>query len=389
MIEINQIKEFAEKHYEETLNLLEDLVNTNSGSYNIEGNNIVLNLISEKLTGFGFRSNIKQGPNNRSYLLSSNVPDDEKAYLVLGHLDTVFSPDSGFEKFTKINLSSAIGPGVIDMKGGIATFYLALKILHDLKYLSKVPIRIIFNTDEEIGSYSVRELFTSIKQKVLGIFNFEGARESGALVTERKGVGDFKVVVHGKSAHAGSHFTEGSNAIIALSDKVLKISKITNLEKGITVTPGTIKGGTRTNVIPDYAEVDLDIRFRDNSDIALIKKQLTEIIQEEFIQGTHSELIGSFSRPSLKRTEKIEKTFQYFKESASELYNINLTSESTGGASDLSFFGGLDRLMIDGLGPVGGKDHTTEEFIELETIKQRAAIFSLTLISIDNDRSQE
>ncbi|MCK4668086.1 M20 family metallopeptidase [Candidatus Dependentiae bacterium] len=389
MTEITQIKESAEKHFEKTLNLLEVLVNTNSGSYNIKGNNIVLNLISDKLTGLGFRSDIKSGSDNRSYLLASNVPDDEDAYLILGHLDTVFSPDSGFDKFTRVNSSTITGPGVIDMKGGIVVFYLAMKILHDLKFLSKIPIRIIFNTDEEIGSYSVRELFKSIQAQVLGVFNFEGARESGALVTARKGVGDFKVVVHGKSAHAGSHFTEGSNAIIALSDKVLKISKITNLEKGITVTPGIIKGGTRTNVIPDYAEVDIDIRVCDNRDIASIEEQLTDIIKEEFVPGTSCELIGSFSRPSLKKTEKIEKTFQYFKKSASELYNIELTAESTGGGSDSNFFGDLDILMIDGLGPVGGNDHTTDEYIELETIKQRAAIFSLTLISIDNDRSQE
>jgi len=381
-----KIKETSEKYFHDAIKFLREVVDINSDSNNIEGCNDVGERVISYFKKLGFYCEDSEDGTRRKYYHLFNRTGHDSAYLCLGHLDTVFPEEQGFNAFNE-SQGVGYGPGVIDMKGGVITLWLALKILKEIGYLEKIPFRLLFNSDEEIGSASVIDLFSRVKPVTLGIFNFEAARDSGALVKARKGVGDFRIIVKGRAAHSGSHFTLGVNAINEIAHKIIGIAKIVDIEKGITVSPGIVNGGRKVNVVPDFAEVIFDLRFKNNSQKDYILTQLDKIVRESFIPGTEAELSGGFSRPAFSATEKVLEAFKYFHDSARELFQIDLKAEETGGAADINFFGELNIPMLDGLGPCGGKDHTTEEFIVLSSIMERAAIFAKSIINLNNDRS--
>ncbi len=384
----SEIKELSEKYFTEALGFLSGIVNINSDSNNISGCIQTGDIVAGYFKGLGFTIEEGIGKGNRKYFHLYNQSPDAPAYLCMGHLDTVFPESLGFNSFS-IKAGTGYGPGVIDMKGGIITLWLALRILKDLNRFNEIPLKIIFNSDEEIGSESVLEIFNRVKPQLLGIFNFEAARDSGALVKARKGVGDFKIIVTGRSAHSGSHFTSGANAVNELAYKILEIIKLTDLENGITVSPGIVSGGTKVNVVPDHAEVIFDVRIKNNDQRERMIEALNGIVKKNKFPNTQSKLEGNFSRPAFSSTGDVLNAFKYFKESAKSLFNLEFSAEETGGAADINFFGDLKIPMLDGLGPCGGKDHTVDEFIVLESIKERASIFVKSIINLNKDRSSK
>lgn len=383
-----EIKNYISEYRARYLSLLKQLVEIHSDSNNFKGCSQVSSLIRSELEDLGLKV-LEVTDAQHPYLLAGNIDRDDHGYLFLGHMDTVFPEEFGFNHL-KIEEGIANGPGVCDMKGGIVCMLLGLRVLKELDVLDEIPVRIILNSDEEIGSNSVRGLFQQVKPVCLGVFNFEPARASGALVIERKGVGVFRLIASGKSAHAGCDFRQGCNAILELSHKITLLSKLTDLNRGLTVNPGIISGGFKSNIVPDKAEVEIDVRFVQPEDREHITGYFRKILSKSHVAGCSVSIEGDFSRPPFPRKPVIDRTLKYFDQSSKELYSFGLSGESTGGAADINFFGDMNNIyMIDGLGPVGGKDHTREEYIELESLFERAAIFCNAIISIDKDRRAE
>lgn len=309
-------------------------------------------------------------------LLEFDLPGGRKSGQILGlaHSDTVH-PMGTLSKFPFAARSGCLyGPGVLDIKGGIALFIYAVRALRelDIPVAKKVVLQIV--SDEEIGSDASRELTEKMARQSDYVLVVEpGTGLSGKLKTARKGTGDYSVKVHGIASHAGVDFSSGASAIVEVAKQIEVIAGFTELTKGITVNPGVVRGGTRTNVVADYAQVDVDIRIAKLKDFTVLDRKFRKL--KAFDKRCRIEVEGGLNRPPMERTREIAKLFEKAKQLASEL-GIVLEESSTGGGSDGNFTAALGVPTLDGLGCVGDGAHTLHECLLIERIPDRTALLA-------------
>ena len=299
--------------------------------------------------------------------------------LVLGHGDTVWPAGTLSSMPFRHALGRLWGPGVLDMKGGIAIFLAAVECLRELD----VPVRHRFtlqvNSDEEVGSHSSRALTEKQAARSLAVLVLEpGTGLSGKLKTARKGVGDYRVAVHGKASHAGVDFEAGASAIVEVARQVGKIAEFTNLPRGITVNPGVIAGGTRSNVIAAEASVHVDIRVARLRDAAPLDRRLRAL--KPLDRRCRLEVSGGLNRPPMERTAEIMRLFAIAQDHA-QCCGIALEDSMTGGGSDGNFTAALGVPTLDGLGVVGEGAHAANESILVDRIADRTALLAMLLAS--------
>lgn len=309
-------------------------------------------------------------------LLEFDLPGSRKRGQILGlaHSDTVH-PMGTLAKFPFASRAGHLyGPGVLDIKGGIALFIFAVRALRelDIPVAKKVVLQIV--SDEEIGSDTSRVLTEKMARQSDYVLVVEpGTGLSGKLKTARKGTGDYSVKVHGIASHAGVDFSAGANAIVEVAKQIEVIAGFTELTKGITVNPGVVRGGTRTNVVADYAQVDVDIRIAKLKDFTTLDRKFRKL--KAFDKRCRIEVAGGLNRPPMERTKEIGKLFAKAKQLAWEL-GIVLEESSTGGGSDGNFTAALGVPTLDGLGCVGEGAHTLNESLLIERIPDRAALLA-------------
>jgi glutamate carboxypeptidase len=263
------------------------------------------------------------------------------------------------------------------MKSGIAFFLYAVRTLRTLE----VPVRrsIVFqvNSDEEVGSETSRQ-FTeeAARQSAVVLLLEPGTGLSGKLKTARKGVGDYTVTVKGRASHAGVDYAAGASAVVELARQIPKIAGFTNTQKGITVNPGVISGGTRTNVVAAEARAEVDIRIAKAKDAAALDKKFRSL--RPFDKRCSIHVDGGLNRPPMERTPGIRQLFQAARACAKEL-GITLQESSTGGGSDGNFTAALGIPTLDGLGGVGEGAHAANESILLDRIADRTALLAMLL----------
>jgi glutamate carboxypeptidase len=297
--------------------------------------------------------------------------------LVLAHSDTVWPLGTLAHMPFRRKDGRLWGPGVLDMKSGIAFFLFAIRALRELDVPVTRRIVLQVNSDEEVGSETSRPLTEEAARSSAAVLVLEpGTGLTGKIKTARKGVGNYTVTVKGRASHAGVDFKNGASAIVELARQIERISSFTNLDKGITVNPGVIAGGTRTNVVAAEARAEVDIRVARMKDAPGLDKKFHGL--RPFDKRCTIQVEGGVNRPPMERSAGIRKLFQAAQEWAKEL-GVDLEESSTGGGSDGNFTAALGVPTLDGLGGVGEGAHAVNESILVDRIADRTALLAMLL----------
>jgi glutamate carboxypeptidase len=371
---------FAEAKQSAIVALIHELARCESPSDQPQAVNRFVNLLASRIEG---ATSVKTLPGGRfghhlrCEFKFAGAKADAGKILVLAHSDTVWPLGTLAQMPLREEKGRLWGPGVLDMKSGIAFFLYAV---HTLRML-EIPVRrsILFqvNSDEEVGSETSREFTEEAARQCAGVLIVEpGTGLKGKLKTERKGVGDYTVTVKGRASHAGVDFEAGASAVVELARQIPRIAGFTNLEQGITVNPGVISGGTRTNVVAAEARVDVDIRIARAKDAAALDKKFRSL--RPFDKRCSIQVDGGLNRPPMERTPAIGKLFQTARACAKEL-GVTLQESSTGGGSDGNFTAALGIPTLDGLGGVGEGAHAANESILLDRVADRTALLAMLL----------
>ena len=364
---------YLEEHRGEVLELLRSLVEVNSFTRNPKGVNLVGQTMAAFLGGLGFQEQIHERQGIGHHQLFTR-PGSGTKLLFLTHKDTVFPEDTGFLKFT-IDGDRAVGPGVIDMKGGITVLLSTLKMLGELGELGDLDITITAVSDEESGSEDSRELTEACAIGKDYVFCMECGGLNRELVSARKGVGTFFIDIVGKAAHAGNSYAQGVNANLELAHKTIAIHELTDLEQGTTVNVGEISGGIGANTISPAARITIDLRFEEHEEGERIRSELERIAIEPYVQGTRSVLSGVIQRPVMVESRGT----RAFIEAIGQATGIGVAVERRGGVSDANFTAALGIPTLDGFGPIGGDDHRTTEYMLIDSLFRRIELLGTVL----------
>jgi len=293
--------------------------------------------------------------------------------LLLGHMDTVFPLGTlktmpFYEKDGKV-----FGPGVLDMKAGLVIGLSAIAALQEAGKMPKRPVTFLFTSDEEVGSQTSRSLIEEIAAGADLVLVLEAALLDGSLKTWRKGVGDFTVRTHGRAAHAGGAHAEGRNAIEEMAHQNLAIQEMTDYEKETTLNVGEICGGTTRNVVPEFAEIAIDLRVLQPGEYERVEKEMHAL--RPVLDGTSLEVIGELNRPPMPFDEQMQRTFAKAQKIARNI-GMDLKAGGTGGASDANFVSPLGIPVLDGLGAVGEGLHSSREFLFKESLAEKARLLA-------------
>lgn len=297
--------------------------------------------------------------------------------LGLGHADTVWPLGTLTHMPFRIEDGRLCGPGVLDMKAGLAFLIFAARACRDCDVAIHHEVGLLVVSDEEVGSTSSRELTEAEAKKSSAVLVLEpGTGLDGKLKTQRKGIGGYTVHVEGRASHAGVDFSAGANAIVELGRQIGAIAKFTNLRRGITVNPGTIRGGTRTNVVPAEAEAAIDVRIVKAADAPGIDQKFRAL--KPFDKRCKLTITGGLNRPPMERSKQSAKLFKKAAVLGKKL-GVRVEESATGGGSDGNFTAALGIPTLDGLGAVGEGAHASNESILVDRIADRTALLSLLI----------
>src|SRR5690625_1837107 len=369
------MKKFIENHEQEMLKLLERLVNIDSGSYNKAGVDKIGNLLSNAYQKIDFTIERKQNKNLGDHLIIQHKEAQDPNILIIAHMDTVFPDGTATERPFTIKNGRAYGPGVIDMQASLVSLLYAISSLHHTNNEAYKNVVIILNSDEEIGSPSSKELIEKMARGKQYALVMEPARANGAIVSARRGGGSYTLTVKGKASHSGVAPEEVISAIKELAHKIIKLENLNDHEAGIAINVGQIHGGAATNMIPDEAFAEIDVRISKHEQIDIVAQQIKEICSMADVQGTELKLKGSINRPPLELNEQNKKLLQITKDVGKSI-GLTIEDVQTGDGSEASFPSALGVATIDGLEPVGGELHNENEYLEINTLTERCTLLA-------------
>jgi len=379
---VNNFLQYAQEKHAEIISLTSELAACESPSDSPAAVNRMVDLLIEKTTDIAWARTFDSPKFGKTLRLEFKLPGESKQgqILALGHSDTVWP--MGTVKHMPVNVADGRlwGPGVLDMKSGLAFLIFAMRALRDFDIAVKHDVVLLIVSDEEVGSTSSRAITEEEAKRSQCVLVLEpGTGFAGKLKTARKGVGDYQVVVKGKAAHAGVDFTSGASAIVEAARQISEIAKFTDLERGITVNPGVISGGTRSNVIAETAQVHVDIRVNRLPDAAELDAKFRALKANDDRCTVHVE--GGLNRPPMERTDAIAKLFFKARELAAGM-GVAIEESSTGGGSDGNFTAALGIPTLDGLGGVGEGAHAPNESILLDRVADRVALLAALVAEI-------
>ncbi|HEX4418962.1 MAG TPA: M20/M25/M40 family metallo-hydrolase, partial [Kofleriaceae bacterium] len=292
--------------------------------------------------------------------------------LLIGHHDTVFPPGH-FEGWREDG-GRAIGPGVLDMKGGLSVIRGVLAALEEVGALAALPLVVVSVADEEIGSPGSAPHLQEVARGAACALVFESGRAADAIITRRKGVGAMTVVAHGVAAHAGNNHKDGANAIWAIAKFVDAAQQLTDYARGRTVNVGQLTGGTSKNTVPARAECKLDLRYETVADAEALVAALRIAADAAAVAvpGVTLEVTGGANRLPLERTPASAALRDEYAACARAVGLGDGEAALLGGGSDANTVAPLGVPAIDGLGPRGAGFHTTNEYAELATFVPKA-----------------
>jgi glutamate carboxypeptidase len=373
--------QFCEERQAATLSLLRQMVEIESPSDDKAAVDSLGACLAQEFERRGGKVRVHRQENYGNHL-EAEFPgrDGAKPVLLLGHFDTVWPLGTLAKMPFQVRDGRAFGPGVLDMKAGLVLMLLALDALRELNRNQHRPVVVLLDTDEEVGSISGRPIVEAVAGKCEAVLVLEPAQgPEGDLKTARKGVGGYTIRVRGRAAHAGVDFEKGHSAILELARQLLEVAKFTDLNRGITVNPGVIRGGTRTNVVPAEAWAEVDVRIARVADAHELEQKFAGL--RSFDSECSLEVGGGLNRPPMERTEGTVRLFNIAREQAAKL-GIMVREAATGGGSDGNFTSAMGIPTLDGLGAVGEGAHAAHESVRLEDLPRRAALLASLLESL-------
>lgn len=309
-------------------------------------------------------------------------PELTRRILLVGHMDTVYPAQDTFQSLQPCDHGKIIGPGVADMKGGLIVMLHALSAFESTPFAENLGWDVFINADEEIGSPSSSSLLKTLaKNYQAGLVYEPATTPEGNLAKNRKGSGKITIVVTGKAAHAGRAFSEGKNAIAHLAALIVAIHHLNNQRDGVTINIGKIAGGSAENVVAEKAVVTLDIRINHPKDEPWFREQLDKIIKDHCQSGFSTEVHGNFHRPVKRINAGTTALFQRLQTIAKSL-DRSLDWQDSGGCCDGNNLAEFGLPVLDTLGVRGGKIHSHEEFILLDSLVERATMSALLLVDL-------
>jgi glutamate carboxypeptidase len=378
---LSQILQFSIQHQPEMLQTLQHIVEMESPSDNKAAVDKLGEHLAQEFERQGGHVTLHRAEGFGNHLqVEFPGTNGQKPVMLLGHFDTVWSLGTLANMPFRIADGRVHGPGVLDMKTGIVMLLYAMRSLGELGVRDHRPVTIFLDTDEEVGSASSRPITESIAKQCEAVLVLEPAQgPQGLLKTSRKGVGSYTICVHGRASHAGVDFEKGHSAIVELSRQVLEVVKFTDLDRGITVNPGVIQGGTRSNVVAAEASVEVDIRIARVADAGELEKKFSAL--RSFDPNCRLEISGGLNRPPMERTAGTVRLLEAAQRLAKAI-GTDLGESATGGGSDGNFTSALGIPTLDGLGAVGEGAHAAHESIILEQLPRRTALLAGLIATI-------
>ena len=377
----NDLLSHFHSRQKEIIDSIIEIVEIESPSYDVEGSRSVVNWIENRFAKISpdFRTErISAEKFGEHLVIRSNEPLNEKPLLILGHTDTVHPLGSREKNPTRIEDGKLYGCGTFDMKANIVVMLEVFRALAEFGLKPKRPVQILLACDEEVGSDTGREYVERLAKKSEFCLVFEPSA-NGKVKTGRKGTGGFTLKTHGIPSHAGLDPEKGASAILEISRQIDKLHSLTDFGIGSTVTVGTIKGGTTTNVVPAEAECSVDVRFETLEEAVRIEKEIRSL--EAFDKRVTIEVLGGVNRPPMERTDGVVNLFEKARAIA-KTFDYDLQETQVGGASDGNFVGALGVPVLDGLGIAGNGAHTLEEYVLVDDIPKRATLLAKMLLEV-------
>jgi glutamate carboxypeptidase len=380
-IAMHAYRRWANAKQEEIISFIQELVECESPSDSPRNVNDFVDLFVERTKDVAEAETTgADGFGKHVRLTFNRQADGNTQILGIGHSDTVW-PLGTLRSMPYRRAEGRLwGPGVLDMKSGLAFFVFAVRALRDLDVPLRKRIVLLMVSDEEVGSHSSRALTESEAKRSDCVLVLEpGSALTGKLKTSRKGVGNYNVRITGKAVHAGVDFAAGASAIVEAARQVQKIAGFTDLKRGTTVNPGLISGGTRTNVIAAEARIGVDVRVVRQRDAELLDRKFRSL--KPFDRRCSLEVDGGLNRPPMERGRSIQQLFGKAKKLGREL-GVKVEESSTGGGSDGNFTAALGIPTLDGLGGVGEGAHATNESVLIDRIADRTALLAALIANL-------
>lgn len=376
-----QITDWLASQKQAMIDLLRDVVNIDSGSYDKAGVDAVGARFEQHFAEHGIsawrESHDTYG--DAIHALVAQPGSNEKPILLMGHRDTVFTKGEANRRPFTIEGRRAYGPGVADMKAGLVMNVFVAAAFQRFGG-NPYPVKVLITSDEEIASPSSRPVIEREGRAARAVYNSEPGRPTGNVVTGRKGGIFMHCAITGKAAHSGANFAAGVSAIGELAHKIVQIHALTDLSKGITLNVGLVTGGQSVNTTAPYAEGQIDLRYADPADRAPVMAAIERIVATSFVPGTTATLTIRGEFLPVAQSEASGALFAAYQESARKAGLTTLEGEFSGGCADSGFTAAVGTPTICGVGPVGGLAHTPQEYLELDSIVPRAQAIALAIL---------
>ncbi|MER6678618.1 M20 family metallopeptidase [Streptomyces sp. NPDC000983] len=386
-----QLLDLASSRRSQYLEDLRELVSIDSGSYDADGVNRVADWVQQRLHHIGFtveRVTLPTGEGGRAgdALVARkkgtlSASDGGRRVLLAGHMDTVFDRGTAAARPFRLDGSIAHGPGVSDDKGGLLAGLTALEILDAHGITSYDELVFLATPDEEIGSPASRPLIETTARGVHYGLGLECARENGDLVIGRKGVADFQITVTGRAAHAGIEPERGANAALAAAHLIVDLQSLNGRWDDVTVNVGIVRAGSRANIVCPEAELRLEVRAATTDDVERVRLAIREAADHPAVAGTTISVEQIDLCPPMEVTCMSQHMLELARKAALPV-GLDLGATTTGGVGDANLIAGTGVPTLDGLGPVGGADHTPQEWLDTTSVPHRIAVLAALVAAL-------
>ncbi len=367
-----ELQRLVAARHDQFLDELARLVNIDCGSYTRDGVNRVADFCADALRALG-ASVERIAHEGLGDLVMGRLEGDGPRVLLIGHMDTVFEPGTAAKRPFRLEGERAYGPGVTDMKAGLLAGFHALTALHAAGVRPSVTY--VCNPDEEIGSPFSSPHIRALVPNHDAAFVLECARANGDLVSARKGVADYHITIHGRAAHAGVEPEKGRSAIVEAAHQVLALHALNGRWPSVTVNAGVIEGGTRPNVVAERCVVKVDVRAATVANFDAAVEAVQSVVASPTLAGTHTEAERISGHAPMEKSDATARLVSLAQDVATEL-GFDLADAATGGASEANTTSGMGLPTLDGLGPIGGDDHSVDEWLDVSSVVPRIALLA-------------
>ncbi len=379
---LKTIEQYTQNHLPQYIEELRALCAIDSESYYKPGLDEMARWMAARMQGLGMETTVIEREIWGNDVLGVLRGNGRRTVTLLGHIDTVYPIGTTAARPLRVEDTTIYGPGVSDMKGCVLSAIYAVEALLAAGYRDFGEIRLLCVSDEEISQRHSMDVMQQVCQHCRGALVLEAARANGDIVSARKGNAWYTLTAQGRAAHAGVEPEKGRNAIVEVAHQTLQFSSLYGWREGITINPGTITGGTLPNVVPDFAQVRFDMRFLRVEDKIATEQRWQEMLSNQRVPGVELTLVSEpdFKAPMVATPASL--ALAQTAQDIAALLGFSLNHTATGGSSDASYATSFGVPTLDGLGPIGGRDHSPYEYLMADSVAPRTALLAGLIATI-------